>query len=72
MTVKKLPTVVIAGKKYFIDKRLKQLRNVENPHDFINDYITISCCTCKRLLFIGRKKDAKRLIICCENCAKVK
>jgi len=24
------------GKTYFIDERLKQLRNVENPHDFID------------------------------------
>ena len=24
------------GKTYFIDERLKQLRNVENPSDYIN------------------------------------
>jgi len=28
-----LPTVHINGKTYFIDERLRELRNVENPHD---------------------------------------
>jgi hypothetical protein len=32
-----LPTVTLDdGKTYFVDERLKQLRNVLNPHDFIN------------------------------------
>ncbi len=29
-----LPIVEVAGKRYFKDVRLGQLRNVENPHDF--------------------------------------
>lgn len=33
---KKLPTVTLGGKTYFIDRRLKQLRNVENPHDYVD------------------------------------
>ena len=34
---RRLPTVKLAnGKTYFLDKRLGQLRNVENPHDFID------------------------------------
>ena len=32
-----LPTVTLDdGKTYFVDERLKQLRNVLNPHDFID------------------------------------
>jgi len=34
---RRLPTVTLDnGKTYFIDERLKQLRNVVNPHDFID------------------------------------
>ncbi|VVB51238.1 Uncharacterised protein [uncultured archaeon] len=34
-----LPIVGIGRKKYYIDERLKQIRNVKNPHDFkdLND-----------------------------------
>jgi hypothetical protein len=31
---KKLPTVKTGGKIYFVDKRLRQIRNVENYNDF--------------------------------------
>ena len=32
-----LPTVTLDnGKTYFVDERLKQLRNVFNPHDYID------------------------------------
>lgn len=32
-----LPTVTLDnGKTYFIDERLRQLRNVCNPHDYID------------------------------------
>ena len=30
---RQLPTVRLWGKRYFIDERLEELRNVENPHD---------------------------------------
>ena len=30
-----LPVIKIKNKKYFIDERLKELRNVNNPHDAI-------------------------------------
>jgi len=34
---RRLSTVTLDnGKTYFIDERLKQLRNVNNPHDFID------------------------------------
>lgn len=31
----RLPTITIGTKTYFIDRRLNELRNVENPHDAI-------------------------------------
>jgi hypothetical protein len=34
---RRLPKVRLDnGKTYFIDERLKQLRNVKNPHDYID------------------------------------
>jgi hypothetical protein len=36
MTVKQLPIVEQDGKKYFLDERLRELRNINNPHDRIN------------------------------------
>lgn len=32
----RLPTVLVEGIWFFFDERLSQLRNVENPHDFID------------------------------------
>jgi hypothetical protein len=34
--VKMLPVVRYESKLWFLDERLRQLRNVRNPHDFIN------------------------------------
>jgi len=34
--VKMLPIVEEEGKQFFFDERLRQLRNVKNPHEFIN------------------------------------
>jgi hypothetical protein len=31
-----LPTVTIGEQEYYVDERLRQLRNIENPHDFID------------------------------------
>ena len=33
---RRLPVVSIKGKRYFLDRRLRQYRNVENPHDWID------------------------------------
>jgi len=34
---RRLPTVTLKnGKTYFVDERLRQLRNVINPHDYID------------------------------------
>jgi hypothetical protein len=34
--MRRLPIVELEGKKYFVDLRLRQLRNVDNPHDFMS------------------------------------
>lgn len=36
MSVRQLPIVEFAGKKWFLDTRLNEFRNVENPHDRID------------------------------------
>ena len=37
-----LPRVTLTnGKTYFIDERLNQLRNIKNPHDYIDDYMSV-------------------------------
>ena len=34
---RRLPVVTLEnGKSYFVDKRLRQLRNVHNPHEYID------------------------------------
>jgi len=33
--IRQLPTIEYKGKKYFRDDRLRQIRNVDNPHDYI-------------------------------------
>ncbi len=41
--VRALPTVQIDQKRYFVDERLGQLRNVKNPHDWIElDFFPIT------------------------------
>ena len=37
-----LPRVTLTnGKTYFIDERLNQLRNIKDPHDYIDDYLDV-------------------------------
>ena len=37
-----LPRVTLSnGETYFIDERLNQLRNIKNPHDYIDDYLEV-------------------------------
>jgi hypothetical protein len=33
--IRQLPTIEYKGKKYFRDDRLRQIRNVDNPHDYV-------------------------------------
>jgi len=34
--IKELPTIKIDNEVYYIDKRLSQIRNINNPNDFEN------------------------------------
>jgi hypothetical protein len=34
--VVQLPIIQLGRKKYFLDERLRQLRNVKNPNDYID------------------------------------
>lgn len=81
------------GKSYFVDNRLRQLRNIHNPNDSIDyygmllsaeefndmvesenkmvrheEFITVSCPVCGRILFTGTRYQAKRLILYCVQC----
>lgn len=53
-TPRSLPTTILNGKTYFVDKRLNQLRNVENPHDFIN------ILDADLVVFTGGAKEVKK------------
>ena len=33
---RRLPIITIGKKHYYVDLRLRQLRNVKNPHEFID------------------------------------
>jgi len=35
---RRLPIAEYKGKRYFLDDRLRQIRNVDNPHDFSEIY----------------------------------
>jgi hypothetical protein len=39
-TASSLPVVLYEGKKWFLDSRLRQIRNIRNPHDYqdLNDF----------------------------------
>jgi len=34
--VRQLPIIDYKGKKYFRDDRLRQIRNVDNPHEYVD------------------------------------
>jgi hypothetical protein len=54
------------GKTYFVDERLKQLRNVQNPHDFIDFkegefQVFMTIATIKKLIITDEKAIKKTL-----------
>lgn len=71
--VKILPIIKAQdGKTYFVDERLKQLRNVQNPHDFIDFkegefQVFMTIATIKKLIITDEKAIKKTL----ENLKKV-
>lgn len=59
--VKMLPIVQYEGVKWFFDERLRQIRNIRNPHDFMNlNDFEVDYFRNKRKLRIGGKV-AKRV-----------
>ena len=67
-----LPMVTLSnGKTYFIDDRLKQLRNINNPHDFIDEYETK--LTAVDLEEIWRQADnfTRFITVSCAQCGKI-
>jgi hypothetical protein len=68
---KMLPMVTLSnGKTYFIDERLRQLRNIFNPHDYIDEYE--SNIQLKDLEEVHRQSDnfTKFITINCAVCGK--
>lgn len=46
--VRELPVVRIGRKRYFVDERFGQLRNVKNPHDWIElDFFPMTVALCR-------------------------
>ena len=45
--MRRLPVIKLFGKRWYVDDRLRQWRNVSNPHDFIDwdlfDRAVIEC-----------------------------
>lgn len=66
-----LPMVTLRnGKTYFIDDRLRQLRNINNPYDAIDDYE--SKITLTDLEAVQRQADnfTKFITVSCALCGK--
>ena len=79
-TVKELPKLKGKEKTYYFDAKLKQLRNVENPNDFIElepdaaalVAVSIAECQTEITVYINNEPFAARLITPpdCHNCGK--
>lgn len=58
--MKRLKKLKIKGKIYFLDERLKQLRNVKNPYDFIDlnnfEVLILGNLELLRSIFKNKKK----------------
>lgn len=66
-----LPMVTLSnGKTYFIDDRLRQLRNVNSPHDFIDKYETK--LTMMDLDEVWKRSDdfTEFITVSCTQCGK--
>jgi len=55
--VNALSTLDFIGKRFYIDNRLNQIRNIENPHEFydFNAYIIFALKTHQGYLLTGKK-----------------
>jgi len=63
-----LPKVTLSnGKTYFIDERLRQLRNVQNPHDYIDeDNALLSLADVDKIISCSDSFTQFVNIICCK------
>lgn len=53
----RLPTVKIGDKNYFVDSRLGELRNVDNPHDIK----VLTCRDCIRADFCNHVNESHNI-----------
>jgi len=56
-TPRMLPTIKLPnGKTYFVDIRLRQLRNIKNPHDYIDfddeSEIRLACFLVRNIAYL--------------------
>lgn len=58
-----LPIVKIGDKSYYDDKRLREYRNIDNPHDRIDYDNTVICPHCKTVLTYLNFRDEGRYSI---------
>lgn len=66
-----LPIVTLSnGKTYFIDDRLRQLRNVINPHDFIDKYETKICLGDLEEVHKESENFTNFVTVSCAQCGK--
>ena len=67
-TPRRLPSITMDdGKTYFIDERLRELRNIASPHDFIrfSSELEMQC-------YLGEHETTEtEITVLCPQCSKV-
>ena len=51
-----------------LGREIDKMPGPEKEHRLEDKHITIECSACRKVLFEGTKKEAKRLIIYCTDC----
>jgi len=54
---RELPKLTIRGKTYYVDERLMQLRNVKNPHDYIDFWDNVQM---RMLIMLARFLESEK------------
>jgi len=66
-----LPRVTLSNKKtYFIDERLNQMRNIYDPFDFIDDYMSFLEAEDRDKVKMCEHKFTNFITISCGKCGK--
>ena len=66
-----LPRVTLSnGKTYFIDERLRQLRNIENPHDYIDDLMEVLSSEDRETVQTNVHRHVKVVTVSCGECGR--